>query len=152
MEAAVELAGSEVIDVRERFYEFIRSFRDRNGSYKYRDRLRQMITMGQRSLLVDYNDLYLYDTRLARLLIERPDEVLRQAAEALRDLVQAEAPEYAEEAERFYVRVRALPKTVPLRQLRSSHIGKLVMLEGILVRSTPIKEKIVKAVYMHCTR
>ncbi len=152
MEAAVELTGSEVIDVRERFYEFIRSFRDRNGSYKYRDRLRQMITMGQRSLLVDYNDLYLYDTRLARLLIERPDEVLRQAAEALRDLVQAEAPEYAEEAERFYVRVRALPKTVPLRQLRSSHIGKLVMLEGILVRSTPIKEKIVKAVYMHCTR
>ena len=152
MEAAVELTGSEVIDVRERFYEFIRSFRDRNGSYKYRDRLRQMITMGQRSLLIDYNDLYLYDTRLARLLIERPDEVLRQAAEALRDLVQAEAPEYAEEAERFYVRVRALPKTVPLRQLRSSHIGKLVMLEGILVRSTPIKEKIVKAVYMHCTR
>ncbi len=145
-------AGEEVLDVRERFYEFMRSFRDRHGNYKYRERVRQMITMGQRSLLVDYNDLYLFDTRLSRLLIEKPDEVLRQASEALRDIVQTEAPEYAEEIRRFYVRVRALPRTTPLRRLRSDHIGKLVMLEGILVRTTPVKEKIVQAVFTHCTR
>ena len=146
------LAISEepVLDVRERFYEFLRSFRDRSGSYKYRERVRQMLTMGQRSLLVDYNDLYIFDTRLARLLVEKPDEVLRQAAEALKEFVQTEAPEAAEQ--KLYVRVRALPRTTPLRRLRSEHIGKLVMLEGILVRTTPVKEKITRAVFMHCTR
>jgi len=142
----------DLVDVRERIYEFIRSFRDRSGSFKYRDRVRQMITMGQRSLLIDYNDLYLFDTRLARMLVENPDEVLKQASAALKDIVQTEAPDYAEEIRRFYVRVRALPKTVPLRKLRSDHIGRLVMLEGILVRATPIKEKIVRAVFMHCSR
>ena len=137
--AATVAGETEVIDIRERFFEFIRSFRDRSGAFKYRDRVRQMITMGQRSLLIDYNDLYFFDTKLARLLIEQPDEVLRQASDALREIVQTEAPDYAEEVRRFYVRVRALPKIVPLRQLRSDHIGRLVMLEGILVRATPIK-------------
>ncbi len=147
----LRLDVEEVVDVRERFYEFIRSFRDRNGNYKYRERLRQMITMGQRSLLVDYNDLYLFDTKLARLLVEKPYEVLRQASEALKDVVESESPEYVE-GKRFYVRIRALPKITPLRRLRGEHIGKLVMLEGILVRTTPVKEKIVKAMYMHCSR
>ncbi len=150
METLSLRAEEGVIDVRERFYEFLRSFRDRSGSYKYRERVRQMVTMGQRSLIVDYNDLYIFDTRLARLLIDKPDEVLRQASEALRDFVSTEAPELVEQGLR--VRVRALPRTLPLRRLRSDHIGKLVMLEGILVRTTPVKEKIVRAVFMHCTR
>ncbi|HIQ23951.1 MAG TPA: minichromosome maintenance protein MCM [Pyrodictium delaneyi] len=142
----------QVIDVHERFYEFIRSFRDRSGSYKYRERIKQMITMGQKSLIVDYNDLYLFDNRLARLLIERPDEVLQQASEVVKEVVMNEAPDYGETIDRFYVRVRALPRVVPLRRLRSEYLGKLVMLEGILVRTTPVKEKIVKARFMHCTR
>jgi len=149
---AIHLEASELetLDVKERFYEFLKTFRGKDGSYKYLERIRQMITMGQKSLIVDFNDLYIFDNRIARLLIDQPDEVLRQAAEALREVVYQEAPEYVEEVKRFYVRVRGLPKVVPLRRLRSEYIGKLVMLEGILVRSTPIKEKIIKARFIHC--
>lgn len=150
MAIQLEAGKLETIDVKEKFYEFLKAFRGKDGSYKYLERVRQMITMGQKSLIVDFDDLYIFDNRIARLLIDQPDEVLRQAAEALREVVYQEAPEYVEEVKRFYIRVRGLPKVVPLRRLRSEYIGKLVMLEGILVRSTPIKEKIVKARFIHC--
>ena len=151
MAIQVSLEQPEPLDIKERIYEFIRTFRDKNGEYKYLNRLRQMITMGQRSLLIDFNDLYLFDNKLARLLIEQPDKVLREAREALKELVASEAPEYVEPGKRFNVMIRRLPVSVPLRRLRSDYIGKLVMLEGILVRSTPIKEKIVKARFIHCS-
>ena len=152
MQSIPGILEESIIDAKERFFEFLRSFRDRNGNYKYRERIRQMITMGQKSLIVEYNDLYIFDNKLARLLIDSPDDVLRQASEALKEFIESEAPEYAESVEKFYIRVRALPRTLPLRRLRSEYIGKLVMLEGILVRATPIKEKITKAVFMHCTK
>ncbi len=143
--------AEEIIDVRERFYEFLRSFRDRYGNYKYQERIKQMITMGQRGLIVDFNDIYIFDTRLAHAFINTPDVALRQASDALREAIVQENPEYAEQVQKFSVRIRGLPRTTPLRKIRSEFIGKLVMIEGILVRSTPVKEKIAKARFLHCT-
>ena len=110
-----------------------------------------MITMGQRSLIVDFNDLYVYSTRLAQAFIEQPDYALKQASEALREAVAQEDPEYAEAVRKFAVRLRGLPRVTPLRRIRSDHIGRLVMIEGILVRATKPKHKIVRARFMHCT-
>ena len=139
-----------IISIKEKFIEFIRGYRDKTGSYKYLEKVRQMVTLGQKSLIIDYEDLYLYDNELALKLIEEPDEVLSQASQALQAIVQQEAPEYAERVRRFFVRIRNLPKPIPLRKLRSIHIGKLVMIEGILTRTTRVKEKIVKARLVHC--
>ncbi len=142
----------DLIDLKDRITDFIRNFRDKSGKYKYRDRLRRMIVMNMKSLIVDYTDLYIYDTYLAQKLVDEPDLVLRYANEALRELIELEDPEYAQKYQRFYFRVRALHKVTPLRSIRSTHIGKLVMLEGILVRMTPVKEKIVRAVFKHCSK
>ncbi len=141
---------AELLDAEKEFAKFIREYRDRTGSYKYLERVRQMITLGQKSLIIDYDDLYLYNTRLALALIEKPDEVLSQAARALRSIVEQEAPEYAQEVKRFSIRIRNLPKPLELRRLRSTHIGKLVMIEGIMVRATRVKEKIIRARLRHC--
>ncbi len=146
---ALEAAAEQLLDVQERFYEFLRSFRDKTG-YKYQERIRQMVAMGQRSLVVDFNDLYIFDNRLAQAFIEQPDYALKQASEALREAVAQEAPEYAKQVGRFAVRVRGLPRVTPLRRIRSDSIGKLVMIEGILVRATKPKEKIVRARFVHC--
>jgi replicative DNA helicase Mcm len=153
MEVIHETAAEELgLNVREKFYEFLRTFRDRSGTYKYRERVKHMITLGQRSLVVDYSDLYLFDSKLAQSFIDNPDESLSQAAEALREFVSTEDPAYAERVRKFVVRLRALPRVVPIRRVKSEHIGKLVMVEGILVRTTPVKEKITKAVFRHCTK
>jgi replicative DNA helicase Mcm len=46
------------IDYGERFKDFLRNFRDRNGELKYMQRLRRMINFNQSSLIIDYPDLY----------------------------------------------------------------------------------------------
>ncbi len=138
------------LDVKASFYEFLRSYRSEDGTYKYRERIRQIPVLGLKSLIVDFNDLYRFNTRLARVFLDQPDIALPQASEAVRDLLEQEAPEALEVVPRITVRIRGLPYSTPIRRLRSEHIGKLVMVEGILVRATPVKEKIVKARILHC--
>ncbi len=148
--AIQQLVEEEVIDVKERFYEFLRSFRSRDGRYKYRERVRQIPITGVKSLIVDFNDLYEYDMRLARIFLEQPDTALPRASEAALELLEQEAPEALQQVQRIRIRIRGLPFSTPIRGIRSEHIGKLVMIEGILVRSTPVKEKIIKARFVHC--
>ena len=142
-------AAAETLDPKESFLEFLRNFRDRSGAYKYRERVRDMISMGRYSLPVDFRDLYIYNASLAKMLINEPDRVLRAFSEALREFVAQEDPEYAEQVEKFVVRISNLPKTTSLRSLRSNLLGKLVMIEGILVRATPVKEKLVRLRIRH---
>ncbi len=149
--AIVEARGAaeEPLDPKEEFLEFLRSFRDRTGAYKYRERVKSMISMGRYSLVVDFRDLYTFNATLARMLVNEPDRVLRSFSEALREFVEHEDPEYAEQVEKFVVRISNLLRTTSLRSIRSTMIGKLVMLEGILVRATPVKEKMVRMRLRH---
>ena len=148
--AIVEERGTEApLDPREEFLEFLRSFRDKTGAYKYRERVRSMISMGGKSLIVDYADLYTYNHRLAKLLVNEPDTTLKAFSEALREYVEREEPEYLERVDKFVVRISGLLQTTSLRRIRSNLIGKLVMIEGILVRATPVKEKLVRIRFKH---
>jgi len=78
------------------FKDFIKNFRDEHGRFKYMERLRRMINFDLQSLPIDFSDLYRYNTELAEALIDNPSEVLREAGEAIRELVRLEDPEYAE--------------------------------------------------------
>ena len=49
--------GGETLDPKAEFLEFLRNYRDRTGVYKYRERVRAMISMGKKSLLLDFQDL-----------------------------------------------------------------------------------------------
>ncbi len=148
--AIVEERSEEApLDPREEFLEFLRSFRDRTGAYKYRERVRSMISMGGKSLIVDYADLYTYNYRLAKLLVNEPDTTLKAFSDALREYVEKEEPEYVERVDKFVVRISGLLQTTSLRRIRSNLIGKLVMIEGILVRATPVKEKLVRVRFKH---
>ena len=139
----------EALDPKADFLEFLRNYRDRTGAYKYRERVRAMISMGKNSLLLDFQDLYVYNAALAKRLINEPDRILAAFSEALREFVAQEDPDYAEQVEKFVVRISNLPQKTSLRRIRSSMIGKLVMIEGILVRATPVKEKMVRIRFRH---
>jgi replicative DNA helicase Mcm len=139
----VELSG------REAYVDFLRNYRDRSGSLKYMERIRRMINLRQKSLIVDYLDLYTYRLDLAMELVENPQRSLKDFADAIREIVLVEDPEYAEKTGEFYPRIRGLPETTPIRSIRADYIGRLVQIEGIVTRVTPIKEKMIKAAYRH---
>ncbi len=137
------------LDYAERFKDFLRNFRDRLGELKYLQRLRRMISFNQSSLIVDYPDLYRYDTELAEAVVEDPDRFIRSAGDAIKELVAQEDPEYAEKKRRFVPRFVNLFETVKIREIRSEHIGRLVQIDGVITRMLPVKSKLVKAVFLH---
>ncbi len=145
---SVQAVEGVVIDAKREFLLFLKTFRDRQGVLKYRERIKEMVSLKRTSVTVDLNDLYMYNPKLVSLLVRNPEPVLEAASEALREIVRQEDPVFADAVDRFFVRVKHM-QTVKLRELRSEYVGRLVMVEGILVRATPVKEKLIKSVLRH---
>ncbi|KPV64382.1 MAG: Minichromosome maintenance protein MCM [Candidatus Bathyarchaeota archaeon BA2] len=133
-----------VADPQERFQDFLKSD-------KYRERISRMAIAGSTSLIVDFEELLATDSALAESMLENPDEYLEHANHAALAQLQIEEPEYAEGVEAINVRFQGLPETIPLRTLGSKHVGKLVMVEGIIVRATPTRPLVMQAAF-RCKR
>ncbi len=137
------------VDYAALFVNFVENFKTPEGYAKYYERVWQMIRMGQKSLVVDFDDLILYNAELAEKLIEEPSRVLEAFSSALKAIVERENPEYAKSVRKFYVRVRNPPKILSIREMSSEYIGKLVAVEGIVTRITRVDAKLVRARYRH---
>ncbi|MGC8999279.1 MAG: minichromosome maintenance protein MCM [Candidatus Bathyarchaeia archaeon] len=129
----------EIIDPQERFLELFKT-------EKYRQRISQLAVSGKTSLIVEFEDILTFDHRLAEQLLEKPDEYLKHADNAAQNQLAIEAPEYAEK-QKITVRIVRLLEPTPLRKLGAAHIGKLVMIEGIVVRSTPVRPMVMRAAF-----
>ena len=134
----------EAVDPQERFQEFFKT-------EKYRRSLSQMAIAGKSSVIVEFEDLLAFDQNLAEKILEEPEEYLTHANNAAYAQLQIEDPEYAEKNEMINVRIVHLLEATPLRKLGSEHIGKLVMIEGIVVRSTPVRPMVMQAAF-RCKR
>ena len=134
----------EAVDPQERFQEFFKT-------EKYRRSLSQMAIAGKSSVIVEFEDLLAFDQNLAEKILEEPEEYLTHANNAAYAQLQIEDPEYAEKKEMINVRIVHLLEATPLRKLGSKHIGKLVMIEGIVVRSTPVRPMVMQAAF-RCKR
>ena len=134
----------EAVDPQERFQEFFKT-------EKYRRSLSQMAIAGKSSVIVEFEDLLAFDQNLAEKILEEPEEYLTHANNAAYAQLQIEDPEYAEKNETINVRIVHLLEATPLRKLGSKHIGKLVMIEGIVVRSTPVRPMVMQAAF-RCKR
>jgi len=135
----------------ERFQEFLRSFQAPAGEYKYRRRLGQMAISGSQSLIIDFDDLIAFDAALTREIIEKPDEYLEYLNRSAWAQMKIEDPEYAEQVKKLFVRFRRMPEKLSFRKMGSEHLGKLAIIDGIIVRSTPVKPMLVRAAFQ-CRR
>ena len=133
-------------DPQERFQNFFKSD-------KYRQRISQMALNGTTSIVIDLEDLLKAYIDLPEKIIEKPDEYLRYASRAAFNQLHIQEPEYAEKIRDIgvTVRVRGLLNPTPIRVLGSEHIGKLVMLEGIITRTTTVMPLVTKAAF-RCKR
>lgn len=126
--------------------EFLESFRDENGRYKYRERVSEALRKGRRSVVIDYMDLYSYNEVLAERLLNEPLRVLREVIEpALNEYI---ATEFNVSVQ-LRARIRGMPVSYRIRDLRNEHVGKLIEIEGIVVRMTPPKQRLAVATIHH---
>ncbi|WP_121820210.1 LAGLIDADG family homing endonuclease [Halostella salina] len=131
--------NTELVDSFEQFYRSY--YRDEIGQ------LAQRYPNEQRSLYVDWQDLYRYDPDLADDYLSKPDQLREYAEEALRlydlpvDVSLGQA----------HVRIRNLPETTEIREIRSRHVNNLVSVRGIVRKATDVRPKIEEAAF-ECQR
>ncbi|HKM59692.1 MAG TPA: minichromosome maintenance protein MCM [Candidatus Bathyarchaeia archaeon] len=128
------------VDPQQRFQEFFKK-------EKYRQRIGQLAITGKNSILIDFEELYGFDQALAEQLLNRPEEYLQHAGKGAYEQLRIEDVEYAEKIEKIIIRIVQLLGKEQLRKLGSKQMTKLVMIEGIVVRATPVRPMVLQGAF-----
>ncbi|SDR26580.1 LAGLIDADG family homing endonuclease [Natronobacterium texcoconense] len=132
-----QAGNSELVDS---FEQFFRNYYDNEIK-----QLAQQYPNEQRSLHVDWQDLYRFDPDLADDFLNQPEQLQRYAEEALRlydlpiDVSLGQA----------HVRVRNLPETESpeIREIRARDMNALIQVRGIVRKATDVRPKIEEAAF-----
>ncbi len=128
------------VDPQQLFQEFFKK-------EKYRQRIAQLAISGKNSVAIDFAELYGFDRELAEQLLNRPEEYLQHAGKGAYEQLRIEDSEYAEKIEKITIRVVQLLGKEVLRKLGSRQMSKLIMVEGIVVRATPVRPMVQMAAF-----
>ncbi|WP_135303433.1 LAGLIDADG family homing endonuclease [Haloarcula amylovorans] len=136
------MATAENTELIDRFEEFYRNYyRNEIGE------LAQKYPNDQKSLYVDWQDLYRFDPDLADDYRTKPEQLQEYAEEALRlydlpvDVSLGQA----------HVRVQNLPESEDIREIRHEHHGNLIAVQGIVRKATDVRPKVLTAAF-ECQR
>jgi len=140
---------SKQIDYRDLFIEFLTTFKNTNNQNKYIERINELIAYRKKSLIVEFSDILSFNENLAYEIINNTKIVLPILEGALYDHILQLDPTYQRDIEKVHVRIVGIPRVIELRKIRSTDIDKLITIDGILVKVTPVKERIYKATYKH---
>ncbi len=112
-------------------------------STKYKDNVFEALEKypDQRSVIVDYLDLEMFDPDLADLLIEKPEEVIRASQKAIKNI------DPLRKNADLNIRLENVTNNIPLRFLRSKFIGKFISVDGIVRKTDEIRPRIVTATF-----
>lgn len=107
-------------------------------STKYKDDVFEVLEKypDERSLVVDYIDLEMFDPDLADLLIEKPDDVILASEKAIKNI-----DPLMKDAD-LNIRLENLTNLIPLKILLSKYIGKFVSADGIVRKTDEIRPRI----------
>ena len=114
----------------------------------YRRKIRELGLYERKTLVIDFEELADFNFELAQKVLENPNKHLEIAAEALKEQLKIEDPEYAEEAgEEVKVTVSNLPFKIPLRSIGAKHVSRLVYFDGIAVKVGRKQSYLVEAIF-----
>ena len=95
-----------------------------------------------KKLEIDFSKLQIFDVELAEIFINSPEETLQIFEEALYEF----EPELKDKVRiRFYNFPKQLEKRIG--ELRSEHLGKLVVVDGIVKRASEVRPEIYEAIF-----
>jgi len=121
-------------EVVEKLAEFLKEY--------YYNELISATTENKKSILVDFSILDKFNPELSDYLLENPDEVLDAAEESLK---QIDLPGEV----KLRIRIFNLPesKQIRIRNIRAEHIGKLIVVDGIVKRASEIRPEVSEAIF-----
>ncbi|MFX1515962.1 MAG: LAGLIDADG family homing endonuclease, partial [Promethearchaeota archaeon] len=132
-------------DIKGRFESFIEEFTDEEGQLKYQERIREMETIGARSLYVSYNDLLIQDPKLAKEILVNPEASIAAGEEILTSKIAEMSPGYLDRLKQAHIRITDLSEKLMLRSLKTEHLDILTCFEGIVIGVTEAKPLMISA-------
>ena len=103
----------------------------------------------QKSLEVDYRELEKYDVELADELIEKPDEVIRAAEQALERMPLPRMKVPGSEEFEPHVRFFGLPdRGLLIEGLGAQHINKMIAFDGLITKRAEVRPRVKIALYV----
>ena len=127
--------------------EFLRQFKEKDGSYKYVEQIDHMLPKDSRYIVIDYNDLVSNST-IESKFNENPDEILDAFARAIKEILQERFPQYAEKIkDEIRARIINFPIQRSLRQINAEIINQMTSVSGMVVRSSEIKPLAKEIIY-----
>ncbi len=122
----------EVTEQINKFYEFF--------ELVYSDALHKAVSKGEKSIIIDFNDLSKFSPDLADILIDNPEDTIRASEIAI------ERFDF-DNIKDFKIRFKNLPKTqqIEIRNIRSTHLGKFIQIMGIVRQKTDVRPQVTSA-------
>lgn len=119
--------------------EFLKQYKDKQGSFKYVEQIDQMMPKNARFIVIDYNDLVSHP-HIESKFNENPDEILNAFSRAIKEILQERFPQYAAKIkDEIRARIINFPVQRSLRQINAEIINKMTSVSGMLVRSSEVK-------------
>lgn len=133
------------------FQRFLATFKTEQGQNVYLSKIRSMCASNHESLEISYMHLQRFNSFLAKLLANVPNEALKIFDEALMKVVLSQFEEYNSMKSEVHVRVGELPTIDNLRDLRHNHLNSLVRVSGVVTRRSGVYPQL-KLVTFNCAK
>ncbi|MEM4772894.1 MAG: minichromosome maintenance protein MCM [Nanoarchaeales archaeon] len=130
-----KIEEKEKLEIKNLFSNFLEEY--------YLKEIGRILLNDERRLLIDFSLLEQFDISLAEIFIENPEEILKIFEETLYDL----EPNLKDKVRiRFFNFPKYLEKRIG--NLRSEHLGKLVVVDGIVKRASEVRPEIYEAIFV----
>jgi replicative DNA helicase Mcm len=124
-------------------------FQEKPGVHKYQDLINTISSKSGNTLLILYEDLLAFDSLTAEKLKNDPDSLLEDAVEAFKNILKFQGTVTTNQT--YFVRLLTKDKKSslfkPLRNMRAKDIDSLIWTNGILVRCSTIRPKLINATF-----
>lgn len=148
---------SRTEEIVSKYYQFFLEFKDiRTGERKYRKRIMELANQQRiyKHLNLEFGDIVIYDSTLALELSQNPWEIIpyiQQAShEALKILQPIEAENIQPDEIHIAIRGEGAGEELKLREVSSAYVGKLISVQGLLVKLSQVYTRIFEGTY-RCT-
>mmetsp|Transcript_12674 Transcript_12674/g.18179 ORF Transcript_12674/g.18179 Transcript_12674/m.18179 type:complete len:827 (-) Transcript_12674:89-2569(-) len=118
----------------------------------YKRKIVSMLEAGSTRLIVNLDDMRKFNRETTESFMTRPMEYIAPWQAALRDFIKAldiDGPVKTDLDEEFHIGIEGNfgSHRVDPRMLKASHVGMLMCLEGIVIRSSVVRPKVSKTVH-----
>ncbi len=100
--------------------------------------LRRVVAAGQKSLMIEFEELLEFDKELAKELLDAPIGFFEAADEMLEGITKVKG---------MRLRVKGLDIAIEIRNIRAEHVSKFIQVEGMVTRAGEVKPEARVAVF-----